>query len=115
MSATHTLTAPVQSQSAAFYPTSAEQVTLLMSMSSSLITWSRSSSCTWLLLQLKRMAESTTDHYRQDDISTHVEEMHSCGRSTARNRARSLTFTRFTFFPTSNFLKYLSILRPIFS
>lgn len=36
-------------------------------------------------------------------------------RIQCQNIGQSLTFTRFTFFPTSNFLKYLSMLGPIFS
>lgn len=45
-----------------------------MSMSSSLVTWSRSSASTWLPLQLKRMGESTTDHFHQDGVSTHIKD-----------------------------------------
>lgn len=48
-----------------------DKLTLLTSMSSSsLMMWPRSSSCTWLLLQLNSMGESTTDHCHRAVIST---------------------------------------------
>lgn len=39
----------------------------------------------------------------------------AAGRFISGRSARQLTFTRFTFLPTSNFLKYLSMLGPILS